>query len=242
MPAPAYRRLPMQFVGRARPMPAPVYRRLTMQFVCLLLLPAACLADTAPKEACYSGLTGDFSYQTCGKFCKESKAKNHCRYCKCQICGFCPAGGAGLGLATRTPATKSNSALVANVAHQRKSMKSTANAIPTRPAGAMKAAEAVADAPSLIAAASGAGPRASPTAERHAGEGWRPWPTILLLLGMCCAASLVYMRRLQDAEEQFKPQLSFSDLNMATRSQGRRLIDEAIQDVERLEASQGGLR
>ena len=27
----------------------------------------------------------------CGEFCKSAKARNHCQYCKCQACTFCPA-------------------------------------------------------------------------------------------------------------------------------------------------------
>lgn len=29
--------------------------------------------------------------QACGEFCKEPKATNHCRYCKCRSCSFCQA-------------------------------------------------------------------------------------------------------------------------------------------------------
>jgi hypothetical protein len=47
---------------------------------------------------------------------------------------------------------------------------------------------------------------------------------------------------LQDAEELLRPQLSFNDLSMTTRSRGRGLIEEAIQDVERLEASEEGVK
>jgi hypothetical protein len=220
-------------------MAAPECRRLLTPLLFLLLVPAACSAEKAQKEACYSGLTGDFDYLTCGQFCKESKAKNHCRFCKCQICAFCPAGGAGLKVTSPTPATKSAAASEAGVA-QRKSMRFAGNASPAEPTAVLHAAIAVADAPSSAAAAVGAGPRAPEAAQQPAHKGWTPWPTLLLLFGICCAAALVYMRMMQDAEDDRKPQLSFNDLHLAAHSQGRRLIDEAIQDVERLEASQSG--
>ena len=60
------------------------------------------LAGTAAaKEQCTSTMVGDYNYKTCGAFCKESKAANHCRYCKCKACGFCsgtlpPTGGAAV--------------------------------------------------------------------------------------------------------------------------------------------------
>ena len=33
---------------------------------------------TARGPYCRSGLTGDYAYESCGKFCKEAKAENHC--------------------------------------------------------------------------------------------------------------------------------------------------------------------
>jgi len=47
----------------------------------------ASVADA--KVTCISGLKGDFNFQTCGAFCKPSKATNHCKFCKCKSCTFC---------------------------------------------------------------------------------------------------------------------------------------------------------
>jgi hypothetical protein len=69
---------------------------------------------TARGPYCRSGLTGDYAFESCGKFCKEAKAENHCavrpdhqhqrlpadrlspasrraQFCKCHSCGFCKA-------------------------------------------------------------------------------------------------------------------------------------------------------
>ena len=43
------------------------------------------------QACCNSTLPGDYRYETCGDFCKSAKARNHCQYCKCQACTFCPA-------------------------------------------------------------------------------------------------------------------------------------------------------
>ena len=40
--------------------------------------PAAPANATARGPYCRSGLTGDYAYESCGKFCKEAKAENHC--------------------------------------------------------------------------------------------------------------------------------------------------------------------
>ena len=45
----------------------------------------------AKRKFCNSTLPGDYRYETCGEFCKSAKARNHCQYCKCQACTFCPA-------------------------------------------------------------------------------------------------------------------------------------------------------
>jgi len=34
-------------------------------------------------------LKGDYAYEACGAFCKQVKAANHCKFCKCKSCGFC---------------------------------------------------------------------------------------------------------------------------------------------------------
>lgn len=38
-------------------------------------------------------LKGDYAYEACGLFCKESKAPNHCKFCKCKACSYCAASG-----------------------------------------------------------------------------------------------------------------------------------------------------
>ena len=48
-------------------------------------------AVKAKRKFCNSTLPGDYRYETCGEFCKSAKARNHCQYCKCQACTFCPA-------------------------------------------------------------------------------------------------------------------------------------------------------
>ena len=59
--------------------------------------------DSASGEGCQPTLRNDYTYKACGEWCKESRARNHCRYCKCQDCRFClglevvTAGGAGGG-------------------------------------------------------------------------------------------------------------------------------------------------
>ena len=35
------------------------------------------------------GLKGDYAYEACGAFCKQAKAVNHCKFCKCRACTFC---------------------------------------------------------------------------------------------------------------------------------------------------------
>jgi hypothetical protein len=115
---PAQPRLSKQFISllliSAARLAEPAQPRLSKHFVCLLLVSAARLSETASKKACDSGLTGDCNYQTCGNFCEESKAKNNCKFCKCQKCEFCPAGGGGPRITSRTPASKSSSASVAS--------------------------------------------------------------------------------------------------------------------------------
>jgi hypothetical protein len=47
---------------------------------------------TAKRKTCpITNLPGDYRYEACGEFCKEPKAGNHCRYCKCKSCSFCQA-------------------------------------------------------------------------------------------------------------------------------------------------------
>ena len=61
---------------------------------CCTLAAGETPAATAPKvkrKFCNSTLPGDYRYETCGEFCKSAKARNHCQYCKCQSCTFCPA-------------------------------------------------------------------------------------------------------------------------------------------------------
>jgi len=58
----------------------------------LSLLACACAADDAtPKKACTSSLKGDYPFEACGAFCKQAKSGNHCKFCKCKACTFCPA-------------------------------------------------------------------------------------------------------------------------------------------------------
>merc|ERR1719506_570433 len=39
-------------------------------------------------------LKGDYAYEACGTFCKQAKAANHCKFCKCKACTFCPVSAA----------------------------------------------------------------------------------------------------------------------------------------------------
>jgi hypothetical protein len=62
----------------------------------LLLLSCAqqtvsAVAVNGSKQACSSGLTGDTEFTTCASFCNEDKKTNHCRFCKCRNCPYCPA-------------------------------------------------------------------------------------------------------------------------------------------------------
>ena len=53
------------------------------------------LTSSAPTNAhgtgfsCNSSLHGDAPVEGCGSFCKESKARDHCRFCKCRACSYC---------------------------------------------------------------------------------------------------------------------------------------------------------
>jgi len=55
--------------------------------ICLLPL----FVVVCGKTSCTSSMTGDYTFQACGGFCKEAKKANHCKYCKCKDCGFCKA-------------------------------------------------------------------------------------------------------------------------------------------------------
>merc|ERR1711924_26769 len=39
-------------------------------------------------------LKGDYAYEACGAFCKQAKAANHCKFCKCKACSFCASAAA----------------------------------------------------------------------------------------------------------------------------------------------------
>ena len=52
--------------------------------------PAPAAAVKVKRKFCNSTLPGDYRYETCGEFCKSAKARNHCQYCKCHTCTFCP--------------------------------------------------------------------------------------------------------------------------------------------------------
>eukprot|EP00327_Prymnesium_parvum_P032887 CAMPEP_0195611378 /NCGR_PEP_ID=MMETSP0815-20121206/10309_1 /TAXON_ID=97485 /ORGANISM="Prymnesium parvum, Strain Texoma1" /LENGTH=183 /DNA_ID=CAMNT_0040751427 /DNA_START=35 /DNA_END=586 /DNA_ORIENTATION=- len=54
------------------------------------------------------GFAGDYAYEACGSFCKEAKAMNHCKFCKCRACSFC--AGKGSSLPKTSPAAGSSSA------------------------------------------------------------------------------------------------------------------------------------
>jgi len=58
------------------------------------MLPLLVLLAAAAEPACRSSMKGDFNYRTCADFCKPARATAHCRYCKCQSCGFCAASAA----------------------------------------------------------------------------------------------------------------------------------------------------
>ena len=77
------------------PLLARARRRPAMHRGCaavLSLLACACASDeTTPKKACSSSLKGDFQFEACGAFCKQAKSGNHCKFCKCKSCTFCPA-------------------------------------------------------------------------------------------------------------------------------------------------------
>ena len=59
--------------------------------------------------ACKSGLFGDTQTTACGGFCKQLKAANHCKFCKCKECTFCRDDASGdtqrASLAASTPLT-----------------------------------------------------------------------------------------------------------------------------------------
>merc|ERR1719231_40766 len=78
-------------------------------FLLSALLGAVASADapaTKPKRkwcnTTVHGFAGDYAYEAFGSFCKEAKATNHCKFCKCRACSFC--AGKGTSSAKTTPA------------------------------------------------------------------------------------------------------------------------------------------
>uniref|UniRef100_A0A7S4HD82 Uncharacterized protein n=1 Tax=Prymnesium polylepis TaxID=72548 RepID=A0A7S4HD82_9EUKA len=73
--------------------------------VLLALTCAAAVAETTapgkPKRkwcnTTVHGFAGDYAYEACGSFCKEAKATNHCKFCKCRACSFCSSKGTPAG-------------------------------------------------------------------------------------------------------------------------------------------------
>jgi hypothetical protein len=62
-------------------------------------------------------LKGDYAYEACGAFCKQAKAPNHCKFCKCRACSFCKAAAAAtLGKPASTKADSSTPAGSASTA------------------------------------------------------------------------------------------------------------------------------
>ena len=53
---------------------------------------------------------GDYAYEACGAFCKQAKATNHCKFCKCKACAFC-AAAAPAAKTTAAPTAKGDKAL-----------------------------------------------------------------------------------------------------------------------------------
>lgn len=51
-------------------------------------VPGRFLKETKPKRKfCNTtqyALKGDYAYEACGAFCKQAKAPNHCKFCKCR--------------------------------------------------------------------------------------------------------------------------------------------------------------
>mmetsp|Transcript_76 Transcript_76/g.302 ORF Transcript_76/g.302 Transcript_76/m.302 type:complete len:216 (+) Transcript_76:37-684(+) len=204
----------------------------------LLIFLASGARGGTSKVPCHSGLTGDYEYQTCGTFCKEVKAKNHCRFCKCKTCEFCaatqPSPHLALPTAITVPTAKeSASQSTTNTKTKHKSRKASAGQ-----------SEAAATASGNVKTLSTTSPAVSSTSVPPAGEikssavsaeavkkSWDSLPTVLLLLGVCCAASLIWMSKAR------KHGVNYEDIERSSRVQGRRLVDEAIHDVEKLEAS-----
>lgn len=202
---------------------------------------------------CHTSLGGDFKYETCGAFCKESKAKNHCKFCKCRTCSFCvaptpastgkarstkpaiaPATVAATVAATATataPATKPATRRKGNGRKAQLSQpqdRTVASTGPTGPAPQTAAAPALA-VPSATAAAA-----APPTGT----SSWDPVSSALLLVGVCCAAALIWIRVCQDSRREEEGHILLDDYHSGAPSQGRRgLSDEASQDVDTPEAS-----
>merc|ERR1719224_355989 len=63
-------------------------------------------------------LKGDYAYEACGAFCKQAKATNHCKFCKCRACSFCKAAVAasGGGSSSRVSSSSSSSASASSAA------------------------------------------------------------------------------------------------------------------------------
>merc|ERR1719201_3061352 len=57
-------------------------------------------------------LKGDYAYEACGAFCKSTKAENHCKFCKCKACSFCPASGAAAAPTTAVTKGKKGGGLL----------------------------------------------------------------------------------------------------------------------------------
>ena len=79
-------------------------RRGCAAILCLLAC-ARASDDTLPKKACSSSLRGDYQFNSvaCATFCKEAKQGNHCKFCKCKACTFCPADSSALASSALSP-------------------------------------------------------------------------------------------------------------------------------------------
>jgi len=71
-------------------------------------------ASTAVKTTCSSTMKGDYAYEACGGFCKESKKSSHCKWCKCKQCSYCASGGAS-SISSATDAAAPGSTPVSSI-------------------------------------------------------------------------------------------------------------------------------
>jgi len=189
--------------------------------VLLVTLYTHSLAESAKKVTCVSSLTGDFGFEACGAFCKQAKARNHCNFCKCRTCSFCPASGAKPAVSAIAPQPAPATKLPAPPAKPQPAPVPTVAAPWTKGKGRKPKKARVASTPAAVAPSTATPAKTSAAVLGGATPpppgvnplSLNPITTVLLLIGMCSAAALIWMRVCQDNESDKANELRFDDLD-----------------------------